>query len=138
MKITYRIRHTWDRCIYLLFIIISPLTYSFCDARLPILLKHNWFCRFSFSLGGFGHFLIRWSSDPHLKHLQGVCFVRLLSDSPAARDFYFTFLIILKQFAEWLAPPKKVNFSGQYMLSHCFYHNQSCYQDLDTQYIRMK
>ena len=90
----------------------SPFSDYFCDARLPLSLKRTCFCRFLLSLGGFGHLAIRLSTDPHLKHLQGVRSVFCLSESPAAQDFFLSFLIILNNFsAEWLVPPQKVNFS---------------------------
>ena len=68
-------------------------------------------------------------------------FVRLLSKSPAARAFSFSFLILLKHFsaelkhfsAEWLEPSQKVHIYGREFLSHYFYYNLICCQDLDSQ-----
>ena len=88
-------------------LLFSPLLYT----RLTFSLKRTFFRRFSFSFGGFGHFSIRLSSDPHLNHFQGVRSVHLLSESPAAQDFSFSCLILLKHFsAEWLTPPQKLRF----------------------------
>ena len=87
------------------YIFWSLLFLPFLYAWLPFSSKLTCFCRFSFSFGGFGHFEIRWSFDPHIKHFRGVRFVRLLSESPAARSFSFSCLILLKHFsAEWLLP----------------------------------
>ena len=86
-------------------------THYFCDARLPFSPKRTFFRHLSLSLNGFRHFSNIPSPDLHLKHLQGVRSVRLLSESPAARAFYFSFLILLKHFStEWLAPPQKAHF----------------------------
>ena len=88
-------------------LLFSPLSH----ARLHFSFKCTCFFCFSFSFGGFGHFAIRWSWDPHLKCFWGVRSVRLLSEWPAARDFSFSSLILLKHFsAEWLVPPQKVHF----------------------------
>ena len=65
----------------------------FSDAWSPLSLKCTCFRRFSFYLGGFIHFAIRWSSDPNLKHLGGVHSIRLFSESPASQDFSLSFLI---------------------------------------------
>ena len=94
------------------------------NPRLPLSLKRTRFFRFSFSLGGIGTLAIRLSLDPHLKHLRDVCSVRILSESPSARYFSFSFLILLKYFyAEWLAPPQKLHFVWKNLLSRYFYHN---------------
>ena len=77
---------------------IYPLFHYFCVARLTFSLRHTCFHRFSFALGGFGHLEMRWSSDPHLKHLLDVRSVHLLSESPGVWDFNFYFLILLKLF----------------------------------------
>ena len=55
-------------------------------------MKRTCFRRFSFSLFGLRNISIRWPSDPHLKYLRGVRYVRLLSLTPAVRDFYFYLL----------------------------------------------
>ena len=100
-------RHTCHRCIYLLvtfiFAIVSCIViFSF---------KHTYFHCLFFLFGGFGNFAIMWSSDPHLKHFQGVYSVCLLSGSPAAQALSFSYLIVLNHFsAEWLVPPQKVHF----------------------------
>ena len=100
-------RHTCHRCIYILSLLFSP----FPHAWLKFSLKRTCFRRFSLYFGGFGHFEIRWSSDPHINFFWGVRSVHLLSESPAARAFSFSCMIILKHFsAEWLAPPQKVHF----------------------------
>ena len=88
-----------------------PLFLPLSNARLPFSLKITWFFNFLLSFGGFGHFAIRWSWDPHLKHFRGVRSECLLSEWPSARDFSFSCLILLKRFsAEWLVPPQKVQF----------------------------
>ena len=90
------------------YIFWSLLFLLFLHARLPFSLKRTCFHCFSFSFGGFGNFEIRLSSDPHLKHFRGVRSVRLLSESPNARAFSFSCMILLNNFsAEWLAPTQK-------------------------------
>ena len=80
-------------------------------ARLPFSLKSTCFCCFLLSLGGFGHFAIRWSSYPYLKHFWGVSYVCLLSAASTAWAFSFSFPILLKYFsAEWFLPPRNVHF----------------------------
>ena len=96
-------------------------------------MKQTFFCRFLLSLGGFRNLATRLSIDPHLKILQGVRSVRCLSESPAARDFSLILFNPLKtKYSKWLAPPKKVHFSEQVLLSHNFYQNLKCYQDLNN------
>ena len=115
----------------LLFLLLS-------HARLPFSLKSTYFHRFSFSFGGFRNFAIRWSSYPHLKHYRGVRSVCLLSESPAARAFSFSCLILLNNFsAEWLDLHKRCTFSEHCLLYHYLYQNLSCCQDLGNQSIRM-
>ena len=100
-----------DICAIDAYILWSLLFLPLSHAQLPFSLKRTCFCRFSLSLGGFRHFVITWSSDPHLKHFQGVRSVHLLSEWPAAQDFSFSYLIFLKHFsAEWLIPQQKVHF----------------------------
>ena len=85
------------------------------------MLKRTCFRRFLLFLGGFGHLAIRLSTDPHLKHLQGVSSVHYLYKSPAAQSFFLSVLILRKHIsAEWLAPPPKVHLSEQDLLSHYF------------------
>ena len=120
-------------------LLLSTLSHYFFSARLPLSLKHTYFFRFLLSLGGFGHFSIRWSSDPHIKHLQGVRSVRLFSKSPAARAFFLFFLILFKKnLNNFWHLHKKCTLYGQDLLSHYFYHNLNCCQDLYSQSIRMK
>ena len=93
------------------YIFWSLLFSPFLHAWLPFSFKCTWFCRLSFSFGGFGHFSIRWYWDRHIKHFRGVRSVHLLSESPAARTFSFSCLILLKKNSvEWLVPPQKVHF----------------------------
>ena len=81
------------RAIYT-YIFWSPLFLPFWHARLTFSLKRTCFWCFSYYFGGFRHFAMRWSIDPHLKHFQGVRSVRLFSESPAARAFLFSCLIL--------------------------------------------
>ena len=74
-------------------LLFSPLSHE----RLPFSLKRTWFRRFLLSFSDFGHFTIRWFSDPHLKHFRGVHSFRLLSKWPAARAFSFFCIILLKK-----------------------------------------
>ena len=76
-------------------LLFSPLYH----ARFTFSLKRTFFCLFVLSFGGFRNFEIRLSSDLHLKHFRGVRYVRLLSESPAARAFSFSCLILLKCFS---------------------------------------
>ena len=86
--------HAIDAYIFLS-LLFQPMLHYFYDAWLSLSLKRTCFLCFSFYLGGLGNFTIRWSSDQHLKHLQGVRSVRLFSGSPAA--WYF-FLILSDTF----------------------------------------
>ena len=93
------------------YIFCSLLFSPFSHTQLSFSLKRTYFRRFSFSFGVFRLFAIRWSSDTHLKHFWGVHYIGLLSDSPSARDFSFSFLILLNHFyAEWLANSQKLHF----------------------------
>ena len=78
------------------YIFCSLLFLLLLHARLPFSLKLTCFRRFLSCFCGFGHFVIRWSSDPHLKHFWGVRSVRVLSKTPAARTYSFSCLILLK------------------------------------------
>ena len=90
---------------------LSPFSYYFWDAQLPLSLKRTCFRSFLLSLGVFGNLAIRLSTDPHLKQFQGVRSVHCLYKSPAARAFSLSFIVLLKHFSEeWLAPPQKVHF----------------------------
>ena len=98
------------RAIYA-YIFWSMLTFPLSHARLPFSFKRTCFRHFLFYFGGFGHFAIRWSLDPHLKHFRGIHSVRLLSESPAAQDFSFSCVILLKHFSEErLTPPQTLHF----------------------------
>ena len=103
-------RHTCHRYIYPFFAVI----YLFLlHARLLFPLKRTCFRRFSFSFGGFGHFAIKWSLDPHLKHFKEVRSIHLWSEAPATQYFSFSCLILFEHFsAEWLVPPHKFHFVG--------------------------
>ena len=68
--------------------------------RLTFSLKITCFCCFSLSFGCFGHFVIRWSSDPHLKHFIDVLSIHLLSEAPAAPNVSFSCLILVKHFLQ--------------------------------------
>ena len=48
------------------YIFLSLLFLPLSHTRLPFSLKHTSFLRILLSVGGFGHFAIRWYSDPHL------------------------------------------------------------------------
>ena len=82
--------------------------YIFCSllfsvllcARLTFSLKITCFRHVSLSFGGFGHFTMRWSSDPHLKHFWGVRYDRLLFEAPAVRAFSFSCLSYWKTFLQ--------------------------------------
>ena len=90
---------------------LSPFSYSFCDAQLPLSFRWNCFLRFSLYLDGLGHLETRLSTVLHSRHFWGVRLVCCLSKSPAAWDFYLSFLIFLTYIsAEWLVPPQKVRF----------------------------
>ena len=76
-------RHSCQRCVYLMVIVIFPLPH----ARLTFSLKRSDLCSFSLYLGGLGHFAIMWSSDPHPKHFRGGRSEFLLYEIPTARAF---------------------------------------------------
>ena len=116
----------------LLFLLLS-------HESLPFSLKRTCFRRLSLSFGGFEYFAIRWYSDPHLKHFLGVRSVRLLSELPATRAFYFSCLILMNFFMQSdFHLHKKCTFSEQCFIFHYFYHNLSCCIDLDNQSVGMK
>ena len=132
-------RHTCHICIYILVINIISVVEFFLRCTITSFIKWNCFCCFSLSLGSFGNFAMIWSSNPHPKELQGARFIHLLYESPAARYFYFSFLIILKSFsAECLSPPQKVHFVWTKFAPSLSYHNLICCQDLDRQSVRMR
>ena len=99
-----------DICAIDTYIFRSLLFFPLSHAWLTFSLKRTCFRRFSLSFGGFGHFKIRWYSDPHLKFFRGVGSVCLLSESPAARDLPFPVWYFWFVFAEWLTPPQKMHF----------------------------
>ena len=122
-------RHMWHRCIYLLVAIFSPLLY----AQLSFSLKRTCFRRFSLSFGGFRHFLISWSSDPHLKHFRGVRYVCLLSESPAVWAFSFSCMILfLNKLQSDYCPQKKCTLSEHCLFFHYFHHNLSSFLYLNN------
>ena len=93
------------------YILWSSLFSPLSRERLTFSLKRTCFCCFSLSFGGFGHFAIRWSSDPYLKHFRDVRSVCLLSEAPTTRSFSFYFLILLKHVsAKWLVTAQNVHF----------------------------
>ena len=93
------------------YIFWSSLFLPLLHARLPFLLKLTCLRIFSLSFGGLGHFAIKWSSDPHLKHFWGGRSEFLLDETSTARAFSFSFLILLKHFsAELLLPPLNLHF----------------------------
>ena len=63
------------------------------------------------SLGGLGHFAIRWSSDPHLQHFRAGRSKVLFDKVPAEWAFSFSFLIFFKHFSTgWLVSLQYVHF----------------------------
>ena len=97
------IRHMCHICIY----VLVTVTLAVVAFTITFSLKCTYFCRFPLSLGDFGYFRIRWSSDPHLKSFRGVRFVCWLSKWLAAQAFFFSYLILLNSFsAEWLVLQK--------------------------------
>ena len=93
------------------YIFWSSLFLPLLHTRLPFLLKHTCFCRFSLSFAGLGHFEIMWSSDQHLKNFQGVRYICLLDVTSTAWDFYFSFFILLEHFSsEQFLPPQNMHF----------------------------
>ena len=67
---------------------------------------------FSPSFGGFGYLVIRYSTDPHLKHFRGGRSEFLFDEAPAERAFSLSFLIFLKHFlTEWLVNQQNVHFA---------------------------
>ena len=128
-------RHVYHRYIYLLVLAI----FDVITCTITFLLKQTWFYRFTFSYGGSGHILIRWSSYQHLKHFRGVHSVCMLFEWPAARVFNCSFLVLLNFFLQndWHLY-KKCTLSGHSFLSHYFCHNLSLCQDLGSQFVRMK
>ena len=71
------------------YILWSSLSSPLLHAQLPFSLKHTCFRRFSLSFGGLGHFLIMWSSDPHLKHFRGGRSKFLLDETSTASFLVF-------------------------------------------------
>ena len=132
-------RHMWRICIYLLIIFIITVLGIFFRLTITPFIETDNISTFLLSLGGFGHLEIRWSTYPHLKHLQGGSSVIRLSESPDARHFPLSFIIFFLIFsAEWLVPSQKVHFSGQDFVYHCFYKNLNWCQDLSNQSVVMK
>ena len=86
-------RHSYHRCIYL------AVTIIFADVV----------CMITFFIKNtcFGHFVIMWSSDPHLKHLRGVRSICLLDETWTARAFSIFFLILLKHWSVYLLTPSQ-------------------------------
>ena len=100
-------RHVCHRCIHLLVTII----FAVVACTITFFIRMYFLSQFLIIFWCLWTFLIRLSSDLHLKHFRGVCSVYLFSEAPAARAFSFYCLIPLKNSSEErLAPPEKVYF----------------------------
>ena len=141
-KISTRIfmitRHTCHRCIYIFDCYHHHHPWNiFVMHGYPFSLKQTLFCCLSLSLGGFRTLAIRWSTDLHLKHLQGGCSVCCLSKSPALRALYDLILSLIFLYVGSVVPSQKVHFPWTRFLYHCLYQNMNCFRYLINHYVEM-
>ena len=116
-------RYTCHRCKYLLWLAlicnVSGVLYMFVDMYARVLEFYVFQWTFLSEVSGFGKFVMKWSSDPHLKHIFGFQPLRslhlLLYFHELKGGFLqpFSFLCCLRNLSVRCEPPQRLHFDWE-------------------------